>query len=196
MFNLRLCSAATIQYSLFLLKFGHMHLCGIDYKCFWLHCCKCNSCGCITAIRCDHTCHGPHSDSIYSGSEQNQLDSPRLVKREAGFPNPRRALISSNQLWRVNDSPYCREYQRKWIMMTSSNENIFRVSGPLSGEFTGNQWLILYSERFPRSHLACGRQYDPDTVRVSGPWNPPPQKKTHTKAIDAELWCFPWPAAE
>ena len=30
--------------------------------------------------------------------------------REAGFPNPRQALIGSNQLWRVNDSPYYREY--------------------------------------------------------------------------------------
>ena len=26
-------------------------------------------------------------------------------------------------------------------MMTSSNENIFRVTGPLCGEFTGHQWI-------------------------------------------------------
>ena len=108
MFNLRLCNAATIRYSL--LKFGHMHLCGKDYKCFSPHCCKCNSFGCIAAIRCVNACHGPHSDSVYSGSEHRQFNSPRLVKREAGFPNPRRALIGSNQLWRVNDSPYYREY--------------------------------------------------------------------------------------
>ena len=37
-----------------------------------------------------------------------QFNSPRLVKREAGFPNPRRVLIGSNQLWRVSDSPYYR----------------------------------------------------------------------------------------
>ena len=109
MFNLRLCNAATIRYSL--LKFGHMHLCGKDYKYFSPHCCKCNSFGCIAAIRCVNACHGPHSDSVYSGSEHRQFNSPRLVKREAGFPNPRRALIGSNQLWRVNDSPYYREYQ-------------------------------------------------------------------------------------
>ena len=107
MFNLRLCNAATIRYSL--LKFGHKHLCGKDYKYFSPRCCKCNSFGCIAAIRCVNACHGPHSDSVYSGSEHRQFNSPRLVKREAGFPNPRRALIGSNQLWRVNDSPYYRE---------------------------------------------------------------------------------------
>ena len=107
MFNLRLCNAATIRYSL--LKFGHMHLCGKDYKHFSPHCCKCNSFGCIAAIRCVNACHGPQNDSVYSGSEHRQFNSPRLVKREAGFPNPRRALIGSNQLWRVNDSPYYRE---------------------------------------------------------------------------------------
>ena len=39
MFNLRLCNAATIRYSL--LKFGHMHLCGKDYKYFSPHCFGC-----------------------------------------------------------------------------------------------------------------------------------------------------------
>ena len=116
MFNLRLSNAATIRYSL--LKFGHMHLCGKDYKCFSPHCCKCNSFGCIAAIRCVNACHGPHSDSVYSGSEHRQFNSPRLVKREAGFPNPRRALIGSNQLWRVNDSPYYRE-------LTMQDEQVF-----------------------------------------------------------------------
>ena len=108
MFNLRLCNAAIIRYSQ--VKFGHMHLCGMDYNCFAPHCCKCNSFGCTAAIRCGNACHGPHSDSLYSGSEDSQFNSPRLVKREAGFPNPRRTLIGSNQLWRVNDSPYYQEY--------------------------------------------------------------------------------------
>ena len=48
-----------------------------------------------------------------------------------------------------------------WIsnhMMTSSNGNIFRVTGPLCGEFTGHRWI------------------------------------PHTKASDAELWCFLWSA--
>ena len=67
--------------------------------------CKCNSLVCTTAIRYSGSaCHGPHK--IYSGSGHNQFDSPRLVKHEAGFPNPWRVLIGSNQLWRINDSPY------------------------------------------------------------------------------------------
>ena len=45
-------------------------------------------------------------------------------------------------------------------MMTSSNGNIFRVTGPLCGEFTGHRWIPL------------------------------------TKASDAELWYFLWPAPE
>ena len=39
-------------------------------------------------------------------------------------------------------------------MMTSSNGNIFRITGPLCGDFTGPRWI------------------------------------PHTKASDAELWCF------
>ena len=46
------------------------------------------------------------------------------------------------------------------VMMTSSNGNIFRVNGPLCGEFTGHRWI------------------------------------PHTKASDAELWCFLWSAPE
>ena len=113
MFNLRLCNAATIRYSQ--LKFGHMHLCGMNYKCFSPQCFKCYSFGCTAAIRCGNACQGPHSDSLYSGSEHIQFNSPRLVKREVGFPDPRRALIGSNQLWRVNDSPYYREYH--WVIL-------------------------------------------------------------------------------
>ena len=46
------------------------------------------------------------------------------------------------------------------IMMTSSNGNIYRVTGHLCGEFTGPRWI------------------------------------PHTKASDAELWCFLWSASE
>ena len=114
MFNLRLCNAAIIRYSQ--LKLGHMYLCGMDYKYFSPHCCKCNSFGCTATIRWGNACHGPHNDSLYPGSEHSQFNSPRLVKHEAGFPKPRRALIGSNQLWRVNDSPYYREYEFSFIL--------------------------------------------------------------------------------
>ena len=117
MFNLRLCNAPTFRYSQ--LKFGHMHLCGMGYKQFSPHCCECNSFGCTAAIRCGNACHGPHSDSLYSGSEHSQFNSPRLVKREVDFPNPRRAVIGANQLWRVNDSSYYRELEvLQYLMWT------------------------------------------------------------------------------
>ena len=44
--------------------------------------------------------------------------------------------------------------------MTSSNGNIFRITGNLCGEFTGPLWI------------------------------------PHTKASDAELWCFLWSAPQ
>ena len=128
MFNLRLCNAATIRYSQ--LKFGHMHLCGMNYKCFSPQCFKCYSFGCTAAIRCGNACQGPHSDSLYSGSKHIQFNSPRLVKREVGFPDPRRALIGSNQLWRVNDSPYYRELQYISTKFYSLEELFFSVMRP------------------------------------------------------------------
>ena len=48
----------------------------------------------------------------------------------------------------------------RFYMMTSSNGNIFCVTGHLCGEFTGPRWIL------------------------------------HTKASDAELWCFLWSTAE
>ena len=130
MFNLSLCNAATIRYSQ--LKFGHMHLCGMDYRYFSPHCCKCNRFGYTAAIRCSNACHGSHSDSLYSGSEHSQFNSPRLVNREAGFPNPRRALIGSNQLWRVNDSPYYREYIYIYISLYEWHNQSRSFSIPLT----------------------------------------------------------------
>ena len=47
-----------------------------------------------------------------------------------------------------------------YVMMTSSNGNIFRVTGHLCGEFTGPRWI------------------------------------PHTKASDAEVWCFLGSASE
>ena len=60
--------------------------------------------------------------------------------------------------WNVSHTPIFLHI--KPFMMTSSNENIFRVTGPLCGEFTGPRWI------------------------------------PHTRASDAELWCFPWSASE
>ena len=35
------------------------------------------------------------------------------------------------------------EDARRLFMMTSSNGNIFRITGPLCGEFTGHRWIPL-----------------------------------------------------
>ena len=163
MFNLRLCNAAIIRYSQ--LKFGHMHLCGMDYKYCSPHCCKCNSFGCTAAIRCDNACHGPHSDSLYSGSEHCQFNSPRLVKREAGFPNPRRALIGSNQLWRVNDSAYYRELQ--WSAVGLNMHKCSQGRWFLSGHWTGilcfgvlRGWPVDFSISSHTMTSSC-KQFDP-----------------------------------
>ena len=113
-----------------------MHLCGMDYKYFSPHCCKCNSFGCMTAIKCGNACLGPHSYSLSSGSEHSQFNSPKLVKREEGFPNPGRALIGSNQLWRVNDSPYNREYLHVIRVIIVCNLSNLR-GGPVGLQYIG-----------------------------------------------------------
>ena len=44
-------------------------------------------------------------------------------------------------IW-TNDAPVCwRTHCDRYIMMTSSNENIFCVTGLLCGEFTGHRWI-------------------------------------------------------
>ena len=64
MFNSRLCNAEIIR--LCLSKCGYTHLCGINYKCFSPHYCRCTSFGCTAAIRCGSACHAlrwRHNDS-------------------------------------------------------------------------------------------------------------------------------------
>ena len=71
-------------------------------------------------------------------------------------------------IWVLPDKPGgCRRQISRGVlvtvsetMITSSNGNIFRVTGPLCGEFTCHRWI------------------------------------PHTKASDAELWCFLWSASE
>ena len=70
--------------------------------------------------------HATGPIAIVSIRATRTTNSPTLVKREAGFPNPWRVLIGSNQLWRVNGSPYYREYCRSVDIIKFSflNENI------------------------------------------------------------------------
>ena len=43
----------------------------------------------------------------------------------------------------TNALPNFKSIKAFWLMMTSSNGNIFRVTGPLCGEFTGHRWIPL-----------------------------------------------------
>ena len=46
-----------------------------------------------------------------------------------------------------------------WFMMTSSNGNIFCVTGPLCGEFTGDRWISPVTGEFP-SQRSVTRSFD------------------------------------
>ena len=63
------------------------------------------------------------------------------------------AMIDTTETLKSNSTLHQNIY-----VITSSKGNIFRVTGPLCGEFTGHRWI------------------------------------PHTKASDAELWCFLWSA--
>ena len=78
----------------------------------------------------------------------NQMITIDVLTSPAKF---RRSGTLNNVVWPA-------EPWKKYVMMTSSNGNIFRVTGHLCGEFTGPRWI------------------------------------PHTKASDAELWCFLWSA--
>ena len=69
------------------------------------------------------------------------------------FQQPLMNILSATNTFSLINvfTRYCRYLL---IMMTSSDGNIFRVTGLLCGEFTGHRWI------------------------------------PHTKASDAELWCF------
>ena len=62
---------------------------------------------------------------------------------QAGFPNPQRALIGSNQLWRVNDSSYYREYP------------VYTVRTPIQTLNTNWSYPL-----FSHSELKCARAHD------------------------------------
>ena len=56
----------------------------------------------------------------------------RLIKVNKGVPLTLFGVWYSWWRW---------TFLRYWIMMTSSNRNIFRVTGPLCVEFTGHRWI-------------------------------------------------------
>ena len=105
-------------------------------------------------------------------------------------------------------------------MMTSSNGNMFRVTGPLCGEFSGpgefraqrpvtrsfDVFFDLRLNSYGLSATSCTTidrfmmtSLNRNIFRVTGPlWG---ESTGHrwiplTKASDAELWCFLWSAPE
>ena len=56
-----------------------------------------------------------------------QVDSPWIGKHTVGFSRPRRALIGSNQLWRVNDSPYYWEFMNKGQFTVTTCIYVFSI---------------------------------------------------------------------
>ena len=162
MFNLRLCNTTTIRHCFS--RFGHMHPCGFDYKYYKSHCCKCISFCCAAAIKCGNACHGPHNNSLYSGSKHTEFHSPRLVKNEAGYPKPGQELIGSNQLWRVNDSPYYRARISYKVL-------IFTVQGPqyasLIFSVIAEETKLLHLVKFNWYRYMSGNQYSSPLTKLS-----------------------------
>ena len=104
---------------------------------------------------------GPHSDSVelylyfllFNAQRVKHFYVTRLHADTMYVLLMHSTLSSSNVIWFVytlktessheatvvvTGAPCC------WFsMMTSSNGNIFRVTGPLCGEFTGHRWIPL-----------------------------------------------------
>ena len=148
----------------------------MDYGYFSPHCCKCNSFGCTVAIRCGNARHGPHSHSVYSGSERSHF------KREAGFPNPRRALIGSNQIWRVNDSPNYRELCNtppRNNMTTMGKVNTSYLKVMIRRVTNGHRWI-------PRTKASDAELWCFTLFCHHGPIGPWPYWPFVTMALEAE----------
>ena len=52
-----------------------------------------------------------------------------------------RSMIATKQKQKQKTRAVCIILRMMCFMMTSSNGNIFRVTGPLCGEFTGSRWI-------------------------------------------------------
>ena len=92
------------------------------------------------------------TESYYEANLWQQVASVVVVRRKADATSNDKIVIIAILGFQCYSDVSC--------MMTSSNGNIFRVTGHLCGEFTGHRWI------------------------------------PHTKASDAELWCFLWSASE
>ena len=56
-------------------------------------------------------------------------------------PPPSNFCNNARQANVVYRGDIVKDFVQHWFMSTSSNGNIFRVTGPLCGEFTGHRWI-------------------------------------------------------
>ena len=85
----------------------------------------------------------------YQGRQQPLIQIIKLCSREVGKQVIPLLWVNSSfhnntALWKTMSAPICWHIccsLPRLLMMTSSNGNIFRVTGPMCGEFTGHRWI-------------------------------------------------------
>ena len=95
---------------------------------------------------------GPIAIASIRAASTTNFDSLRLVKREVAFPNPQRALIGSNQQWRVNDSLY-------YLMTRYTTENSEKTDIMTEINCMG---IVTVTEPNIYQHAGC---------KLMGPWD-------------------------
>ena len=97
--------------------------------------------------------------AVYSGVDQRRHQRSESLAFERGIHrspvnSPHKGAVTRKMfpfddviMWKtksISSSPSAQMTLLHWRrMMTSSNENIFRVTGPLCGDFTGHRWIPL-----------------------------------------------------
>ena len=102
-----------------------------------------NSCCSLHTINCFQRHEHIAEFLSYLDSEMTPNVNIRLVilNYTVQFHSNENPLPQMGHLFRKRS---CRASQYKDIMMTSSNGNVVRVTGPLCGEFTGHRrWILL-----------------------------------------------------
>ena len=78
-------------------------------------------------------------DSIYFIGQGHKL--PYRLWWSAWYVAIWYVFTSLQRLWFCQDGGKSSSQLMRHVMMTSSNGNIFRIAGPLCGEFTGHRWI-------------------------------------------------------
>ena len=118
--------------------------------------------------------------TVCSGAHQENIKTPRHwpLRGEPpvtiGFPSHRASNVENASIW-LRHHAIDNKLGQNLLMMTSSNGNIFRVTGHLCGEFTGDRWnyirewddiykafaQYIYSIYKTRAELYMPKNWDP-----------------------------------